>query len=152
MIFIYKNVYDEILSICKKAYPQEACGFLLGKEDTIFEIVSCRNIAENPNRSFFMDPVDHFATQKKARHKKIYILGFFHSHPDGTPSPSSRDDQDLPKENYVCLICSYTLGNEPVIRVFRRLPTKRNRQHFGFVEEFLQIQTIVNYSAGNNTF
>lgn len=152
MIYIYKNTYDEILLVCKDAYPQEACGFLLGRKNTIFEIVVCRNTAADPNSSFFIDPLEHLLIQKKARHKKIYILGIFHSHPDGVPAPSIRDDQDLPKENYVCLICSYGLGKEPVTRIFKRFQGEGSERASSFKEEFLQIRTIVNYSKINCVF
>ena len=64
-----------------EAYPEEACGLVLGGT-----YVRMENIAEEPTETFKMDTGKLAAAYRSGR-----ISALIHSHPDGVPWPSETD-------------------------------------------------------------
>jgi proteasome lid subunit RPN8/RPN11 len=105
-----------------EAYPNECCGFLLGREEgdgrrVVLEVAPMPNAWQssehNPyekrpedslaNRSM-VDPKDFLRVDREAREKGLEILSFYHSHPDHPARPSEFDRQHaLPFFVYVIL-------------------------------------------------
>ena len=104
-----------------EAYPNECCGFLLGREENgrrvIVEVSPLRNAWQdsesNPyevrpedstrNRSL-VDPKDYLRIDREAREKGMDIISFYHSHPDHPARPSEFDRKHaLPFLVYVIL-------------------------------------------------
>ena len=92
-----------------EAYPNECCGFLLGREEengrkVVFEVAPMPNVWQssehNPyekrpedslaNRSM-VDPKDFLKVDREAREKGLTILSYYHSHPDHPAVPSEFD-------------------------------------------------------------
>ncbi len=74
-----------------RAAPNEACGLLLGQGGVIVEARPAANIAADPLRHFEIDPAALFAAHRAERAGELQLLGFYHSHPNGHPVPSSAD-------------------------------------------------------------
>lgn len=72
--------------------PLEVCGFVM--DDWTF--VPIKNVAERPEKSFFMDPVGSF---EFLRENHESVIGIFHSHPGGTEEPSGDDVSGWPPEH-----------------------------------------------------
>jgi len=104
-----------------EAYPNECCGFLLGREENgsrvIVEVAPLPNawqsMENNPyevrpedslrNRSL-VDPKDYLRIEREAREKGLDIISFYHSHPDHPAQPSEFDRKHaLPFFVYVIL-------------------------------------------------
>jgi len=104
-----------------ESYPNECCGFLLGRQQdgrwTVLDVAPMANawqIAEyNPyevrpedstrNRSL-VDPKDYLRIDREARAKGMEIISFYHSHPDHPARPSEFDRRNaLPFFIYVIL-------------------------------------------------
>ena len=104
-----------------EAYPNECCGFLLGREENgsrvIVEVAPIQNawqsMENNPyevrpedslrNRSL-VDPKDWLRIDREARQKGLDIISFYHSHPDHPARPSEFDRKHaLPFLIYVIL-------------------------------------------------
>lgn len=73
------------------AHPEEACGLLLGQADWIAEAAATENVAADPRDSFEIDPATLFTAQRAERQGGPALLGYYHSHPNGLATPSSRD-------------------------------------------------------------
>jgi proteasome lid subunit RPN8/RPN11 len=79
-----------------EAYPQEACGVLIGSfRDADVHVVRVRG---TPNAaglgrgtSFMIHPRDLMAAEDEAVGAGMEIVGFYHSHPNVPASPSERD-------------------------------------------------------------
>ncbi len=71
--------------------PQEACGLLLGQPGHIQQARPARNVAENPETRFEIDPAVLLAVHRIARAERLAVIGHYHSHPNGKPEPSKRD-------------------------------------------------------------
>ena len=91
-----------------EAYPNECCGFLLGREQdgrrVVIEVSPLQNVWQNSesnpyevrpedstrNRSL-VDPKDYLRIDREARKKGMDIISFYHSHPDHPARPSEFD-------------------------------------------------------------
>ena len=80
----------------REAFPNEACGFLVGVRDDrghvqVHRVVPCRNNASMPTSRFELDVELHARLQREARHEGFEVLGCYHSHPRGPATPSEED-------------------------------------------------------------
>lgn len=65
------------------AFPNEACGLVVGKR-----YVACRNVHPKPKTDFEIDPAEYLAAQATGP-----VLAVVHSHPDGPDHPTFEDMQ-----------------------------------------------------------
>jgi proteasome lid subunit RPN8/RPN11 len=80
-----------ILQAVREAYPNEACGLLVGRAGLIHEAIPVTNIARDPRRAYAIAPEDLLAVHRSASRRDEAIVGVFHSHPDGPPELSAHD-------------------------------------------------------------
>jgi len=109
MLRISKGHLTSIRRGAEAAYPRECCGALLGKllegERVVFEVLSCRNIAEGDQKDrYHIDPAELIEVQKRARDGGLDIIGFFHSHPDHAAIASRTDLKEA-----LWFACSYVI-------------------------------------------
>ena len=88
------------------AYPNECCGFILGREvDERFveEAFSAQNSkAGDRPRQFEISPADYMKAERYAAEKGLSLLGVYHSHPDHPAYPSEHDlKQAVPHFSYI---------------------------------------------------
>jgi proteasome lid subunit RPN8/RPN11 len=79
-----------------RAYPEEGCGILLGREQDgvrhVERVVPLSNhSAEARGNRYLIDPEQFLLTEREGREQELDVLGFFHSHPDQPPVPSGFD-------------------------------------------------------------
>lgn len=79
----------------RETYPEECCGFLLGKAGEpkrVAEVRRARNVVEaNRGRRYVIDPREILAAEREGAAAGNEILGFYHSHPDHPATPSDFD-------------------------------------------------------------
>lgn len=80
-----------LLAEAARAYPDEACGLLLGKGRVIDAALPVRNVHPDPGRHFELDPAALIAAHRAARSGGPEVLGYYHSHPTGLAEPSATD-------------------------------------------------------------
>ncbi len=105
----------------------EICGLLFGAAGRIEAADACANVAENPARTFEIDPTALFAAHRRARSGGLAVAGHYHSHPSGLPVPSARDAAQAMGDGAVWVI----LGSG-VARAWRSIDVGT------FVEEAIQ--------------
>lgn len=88
------TAYAQFLEEASKAYPLEACGALLGSANRVISLHPFANRASDPGDSFTVDPADLEPLLRGEANGGVHVLGFYHSHPDARPFPSSRDLSD----------------------------------------------------------
>jgi len=121
---IHRHELRTIIDAAESAYPLECCGLLVGTIDrfqqTVTHVVPAGNITaadrrvvtrvvpaanvapDDHRRRYQMDPAAVFEAFRRARHAGQHVLGFYHSHPDGPPAPSSHDRQTAwPEKSYL---------------------------------------------------
>ena len=80
----------------ERGYPEEICGFLIGRstgdEKTVETLLPIENIREeNRTRRCEISPADFYHADRTARASGQAILGVYHSHPDHPARPSEYD-------------------------------------------------------------
>ena len=92
----------------EETFPNECCGFILGKlngaDRGAVELMRAANDREGEaqyNR-FLITPEAYMRGEKAARARKLDIIGFYHSHPNAPARPSQYDlDHAWPVYSYV---------------------------------------------------
>jgi proteasome lid subunit RPN8/RPN11 len=109
MLEISLDVGQAIRDEGEKAYPQECCGFVLGRckktgrrnIEALIPVDNARETEEQYHR-FRIEPEDFMKVEKEARVLNLDIIGFYHSHPDKPARPSEYDrEQALPLYSYL---------------------------------------------------
>ncbi len=84
-----------VSSAAAKAWPQEACGLLVGRREDgairVRRMLIAANVADDPERRFEVDPQSLLAAHRDAREAGEELLGSWHSHPNGVGRPSAMD-------------------------------------------------------------
>ncbi|MFZ5946491.1 MAG: Mov34/MPN/PAD-1 family protein [Stygiobacter sp.] len=91
MIKIPQDIYNKIIEHSKNDYPLEACGYLVGNNEIVIDIINMTNI-DKSNEHFTFDPKEQFQAIKYARQKGANLIAVYHSHPD---SPARMSIEDI---------------------------------------------------------
>ena len=96
MLVIGQSVLDALTQHAERDLPNECCGILIGHRHGNYahvkNAVPATNIAQGDRRSTYqIDWKLLFSTMKRVRESGEAIIGFYHSHPDGTTETSKRD-------------------------------------------------------------
>lgn len=88
-----------LLTMARRDHPLECCGILvgerIGKGVRVSRVVAGRNIATGDQENTYqLDWPTLFSTIRAARATGDEIVGFYHSHPDGSQEPSQRDHHE----------------------------------------------------------
>lgn len=106
-----------------RAYPEEGCGVLLGRERDGTRAVERAIALENRRESsrhqrYVIAPEQFLAADREARAAGLEVVGFFHSHPDH-PVAASAFDLEHAWPYYSYLIASVREGRVTEMRAFR---------------------------------
>lgn len=93
---IRKDLLQRVTAAAEKAFPQECCGLLAGKNTgeglTVTRVVPADNVTEGrAEDSFEVDPQAHFDLLRALEGSGEFVLGHYHSHPGGPARPSATD-------------------------------------------------------------
>ncbi|MDR0759496.1 MAG: M67 family metallopeptidase [Treponema sp.] len=110
MIALTAQAEQGIREAGERAWPNECCGFVLGRleggekrADLILAVENAWEAGERYHR-FVITPEDFMKAEREARLKSREILGIYHSHPDHPAAPSEYDrEQALPFYSYLIL-------------------------------------------------
>ncbi len=134
---IEKATLSQIQDHLESAYPNEACGFLVGTEINrrrcITGIIPVENRStENQRRRFVVDPLDYMKAERSASKDGLALLGIYHSHPDHPAIPSAHD-LEFAQPYFSYFIHAVALGKMNDNRSYRLQDGK-------FIEEKFAIQ------------
>lgn len=69
----------------------EVCGLLGGRDRQVRHYYPVQNIADTPQRAFYMSPQEQLDAMQLMIERGEDLLGIFHSHPEAPASPSASD-------------------------------------------------------------
>ena len=101
----------------RQLYPQECCGFLLGRANGSDKSVADRKAVDNSRQDsrsnrYLISPEDFLRVEKGARERRLDVIGVYHSHPDHPARPSEFDrEHAFPWYSYIIVSISH---GEPV--------------------------------------
>ncbi len=79
-----------------RAYPEEGCGVLLGRDRggvrDVEQVIALENQRPDSRQSrYVIAPEQFLEAERRAREAGLDVIGFFHSHPDHPAEPSAFD-------------------------------------------------------------
>ncbi len=91
------------------SYPEECCGFLIGRFNAATELTAVVRVLpvgnerqESRHNRYLISPETVLAANKEARALGLDVVGYYHSHPDHPARPSEFDrDHAWPGLSYV---------------------------------------------------
>jgi len=98
------------------AYPEEACGLLVGRSApgegySVSAVEASANVAAAPRtRRFEVDPKLRLRLERELRESPDSVIGVYHSHPDGSAKPSETDISMIFEPAMVWLITAVADG------------------------------------------
>ena len=120
---INRNVIGEMILHALEEDPRECCGVLLGAgDDEATEFVKVKNVAEDKERRYSMDPLEQAAAEQRADADGKSITGIFHSHTFTQAYPSATDVRNAVNSMWtgpVYVLVSLVEKTRPVVRGFR---------------------------------
>jgi len=109
---------DTVRAESIRAYPEECCGALLGRGSVSEEVVPLDNVSRDPQRAFEIDPEVLLALDRDAAARDLEILGYYHSHPNGSAEPSLTDLRSAwPETLYLIVGISIDGSSDPAVEV-----------------------------------
>lgn len=115
---IQKTIVDEIMAHAREGYPNEVCGLMAGKNDTVTRIFRMTNIDES-SVSYMMEPQEQFRAFKEIRNEGLELMAIYHSHPTSGAYPSQTDVRLAFYPEAVYIIASLQRVGNPEIKGFR---------------------------------
>lgn len=103
---ISSDLLDMIAMLAEASPDFEICGIMLGDTDRIDQIAPCTNRAANPATHFELDPAALLAAARAERRGGPRVIGYYHSHPKGSPVPSLTDASGAASDGMLWLIAS----------------------------------------------
>ena len=132
---ICRPVFDAIVAHAGHDYPDECCGILLGRtsgpHSFVDRVVRAENIVDGDRgKSYQIDWRTLFSTVRSTRQspEQEQIVGFYHSHPDGSTDPSPRDSEAA-WEAYSYVIVSMPNGRSEERRVGKEWRSRWSPHH-----------------------
>lgn len=119
MIYLEKKYLQEIVEHCKGEYPKESCGIIAGKEKRVTKIYRMKNVSENPEICYFMEPKEQIKIFKEMRQLETELIGIYHSHSNSPAYPSQRDIDLAHYAEASYIIISLKDFNNPEVRAFK---------------------------------
>ncbi len=123
MALCLKNdIVSSIVGHASETFPEECCGFLIGREGSeriTTEARRARNSAtESRGSRYVIDPLEIMKCEKDSASAGQKILGYYHSHPDHPAVPSEFDRQNA-WPGYSYLIVAVISGRPSGMRSWR---------------------------------
>ena len=96
MILIPLDGLRAVSAAAEAAYPEEACGLLVGRRipgghARVTRVEAAVNVAADRRTGFEVDPGLRIGLERELRGTDQAIVGHYHSHPDGPARPSATD-------------------------------------------------------------
>jgi proteasome lid subunit RPN8/RPN11 len=120
MISLSNKILEEIAGHGRQDAPNEACGYILGKEGRAYEIIRMENADKSPEH-FSFRPQEQFAALKTARSKGLGLIAVYHTHPS-SPARMSREDIRLANDPQIIYVIYSLIENR--LKCFRVSPGK----------------------------
>lgn len=114
---IPEPIYGEMIEHCRAGLPNEACGFLAGRDGGVEKIYKLTNAAASP---VYYRPADKemLAAMTDIDDSQFELMAIFHSHVASEAFPSPTDVREAHYPDAVYLIVSMVNQWEPQARGF----------------------------------
>jgi len=120
-IIIPRTIISKLIEHALLEDPNECCGLLLGKENTVLNIENCNNVHSSPKTRYTIEPKDLLIAEKFSDDHNMNILAIYHSHTHSQAYPSKTDIENAVESmwtNPYYVLISLVEKTRPIIRAF----------------------------------
>ena len=103
IVRLTSELHAQLLAEASASPFSEVCGLLVGR-DRVEAVLPTANVAADPRSAFEIDPKALFGAIREERMGGLRLLGSYHSHPEGPPTPSPRDHAQAAGDDRIWLI------------------------------------------------
>lgn len=125
-IHIPRKLINQILEQAQQSPNKEICGLLSSqKSNNSNRPANCypvTNTSTEPNHRYLMDPRQQIDTFRKMRDQGEELYAIYHSHPEGSASPSAEDLRQVSYPDALHIIISMGTKGTLQLRGFRLKP------------------------------
>lgn len=124
MIKIAKRFMDHMISHALDEYPNESCGILSGRKDTVEKIYRITNTTRSPYR-YLMDPQEFLKADVDSEENGWSFIAFYHSHTHSSAVPSDTDVRMARQSGYYdvhYILVSLQNTQVPDVKMFQITP------------------------------
>ena len=120
MIELDGDLFEEMVEHGLRAFPNEACGLLAGRDGAPVRFFAMKNLDASP-ASYRLDPKEQLRVFDEMDGAGLDLLGIFHTHTHSEAYPSETDKRlaFYPEASY--MVMSLSDRDRPVLRAFRIL-------------------------------
>ncbi len=108
MIGLTAAQHQFLIAAACGASPHECCGLIIGHKEKqdwfVDDLAASENLSPTPTRNFEVDMRLRLRLQKELRGTGRLIIGHYHSHPDGSATPSATDLKSAWEDDMVWII------------------------------------------------
>lgn len=112
-------IVNQILSQAQHSPEQEICGLIAAKGGVPVHSYPVKNVAQEANHLFTMDPAGQIAAMRTMRENGEELFAIYHSHPHGPAKPSPADLREAAYPDALYLIVSLNTGGLLEMQGFR---------------------------------
>lgn len=105
MLTLTLDQRDAMIAQCVRALPNEGCGLLLGRDDSVTDVVPSPNVADSA-RVYEVDSGVLLRAYRRADAEGLSVLGVFHSHTRSAAVPSPTDVAQAPDPEWHYVLVS----------------------------------------------
>lgn len=117
MVYIARELLDEMIAHCRKGLPNEACGMIAGIGNRATKVYPARNAEASPVR-YLMEPRDQLHIMNDMDDHEWDLLAIFHSHTHTQAYPSQTDVSLAYYPHALYVIVSLADEANPVVRAY----------------------------------
>ena len=130
---IPRAIYEEMIRHCQVGLPNEACGFLGGRDGKVEKLYALTNAAASP---VYYRPNDKemLAAMQDIDDGGLELSAIFHSHVASAPRPSPTDVREAHYPDSVYVIVSFADPSNPEAKGWQ-IHKKDWRDETGEIEE-----------------
>ena len=116
-LLLAPGILEEIIQHASRAYPNEGCGLLVGRQSAD-RFIPITNISPSPAH-YEMNPSELVTTLRNLRDTGEQLVAIYHSHPHGPATPSKTDVERAYYPEAAHLIVSLAELKRPQVAAFR---------------------------------
>ena len=113
---IKQEILQKLIEHAAKDLPNEACGYLAGKDGVVTLHFELTNTDHSPEH-FSFDPQEQFNVMKQVRNEGMEIIANYHSHPS-TPARPSEEDIRLAFDSSISYVIISLAEDIPSVKSF----------------------------------
>ena len=115
---VRRTVLADIEAHAREEWPNECCGLLVGRPQSIETSYRARNELSSPT-TYRVSPEDHFAAIRLARGLRLEVVGAYHSHPSSAPMPSATDRIEAVSGSFLYVIAGRAADGQAAFQAWR---------------------------------